>query len=290
MVTDELREQKRRASLAAKQAQTDRLAELGAVPLRAAAAARGIHPDIAGEWAKRGLSTSAFRGPKRVWCVREQEFASELEHWRCSWADCQRYALNAARRCHEHAGAIERRGRLTADEFAAKHELNLGQLLARLQAGEIPADRVERGGRPAAWLIDEHTALQILDQHYRCQGDGCSRYALEPGSRYCAHCSRKRSQPVAAAAARQIWSDKDKFARWLRARHKKTRGGAFGKFGGAFGVRGAPRSQVDDAEGEIAPRVAALRAKGYGWRTIGREVGIDWQALRRWWLARSSTS
>ena len=38
-------------------------------------------------------------------------------------------------------------GRLTAEEFAVKHRLNLGYLLERLAAGEIPAERVDRQGR-----------------------------------------------------------------------------------------------------------------------------------------------
>jgi hypothetical protein len=69
-------------------------------------------------------------------------------------------------------------------------------------------------------------------------------------------------------------------ADWHYARHKDTK---------EMGALGAHRSQVDDAEGRIAPRVEALRAKGYGWRTIGRELGVNWQALRRWWLARPPT-
>jgi hypothetical protein len=73
----ELREKKLRASLAAKQALADHIAELGAVTLRAAAVERGIDPDMAGmwakavlspdgadEWAKDELSTSLFRGPR----------------------------------------------------------------------------------------------------------------------------------------------------------------------------------------------------------------------------------
>src|SRR5205085_64735 len=103
---------KLRASLAATQAQADRIEALGAVRLRDEAIVRGIHPDIASQWAKAGPSTTAFRAPGAVWCVRgEAQFAAELEHCRCSWPDCPRFALNAARRCHEHAGCVERGGR-----------------------------------------------------------------------------------------------------------------------------------------------------------------------------------
>lgn len=191
-----------RASAEAKQSLTKRIAKLGAVPLRSAAAARGIDPDSAGVWAKRGLSTSAFRGPRGVWCVREPGFDAELEAWRCSWDDgCERYALlSSTGRCHEHAGRPKPDGRLTAEEFAAKHGLNLGYLLERLVAGEIPAERVNRQGRTvqrdhfhATWRITEQDALEALDEHFQCKTDGCDTYALAPSS-YCAACTTTRMQ------------------------------------------------------------------------------------------------
>jgi hypothetical protein len=190
-----------RASLAAKQALVDGIAALGAVRLREAAAARGIDPDSAGVWAKRGLSRSAFRGPRGVWCVRDPEFDAELEAWRCSWDGCERYALlSATGRCHEHAGRPEPDGRLTAEELAAKHGLNLAYLLERLAAGDIPAERVDRQGRTveltsfhATWRITERDALKALDKDFRCKTDGCERYALAP-SGYCAPCTTARMQ------------------------------------------------------------------------------------------------
>jgi hypothetical protein len=190
-----------RAALAAKQALAERVAALGAVTLRAAAAARGIDPDSAGMWAKRGLSRSAFRGPRGVWCVREAEFDAELEAWRCSWDGCDRFALlSAAGRCHEHAGRPKPDGRLRAEEFAAKHGLHLAYLLERLAAGEIPAQRVDRQGGPverdrfhATWRITEQEALEALDERFRCNTDGCDGHALGP-SGYCAACTTARMQ------------------------------------------------------------------------------------------------
>ena len=197
-----------RASLAAKQALDDAIAALDAVPLRAAAAARGIDPDSAGVWAKHGLSRSAFRGPRRVWCVREAELDAELPQWRCSWGSCDRYALlSKTGRCHEHAGCAEPDGRLTAEEFAAKHGLNLAYLLERLAAGEIPGDRVDRQGRSverdrfhATWRITERDALTALDK-LRCKTDGCIAYALAPGG-YCGKCTAARNW-----SADQRWPD-----------------------------------------------------------------------------------
>jgi hypothetical protein len=190
-----------RASLAAKQAAAERITALGAITLRAAAAARGIDPDSAGVWAKRGLSRSAFRGPRGVWCVREAEFDAEIEAWRCSWDDCARYALlSSTGRCHEHAGRPKPDGRLTAEEFAAQHDLHLAYLLKRLAAGEIPGQRVDRQGRPverdrfhATWRIAEQVALQVIAERFRCQTDGCAHHAIGP-SGYCAACTTARMQ------------------------------------------------------------------------------------------------
>jgi hypothetical protein len=197
-MTTEVQARCERASLAAKQALAEAIAAFGAVPLRAAAIARGIDSDSAGVWAKRGLSRSAFRGPRGVWCVREAEFDAELPAWRCSWDGCERFALlSATARCHEHAGCAEPDGRLTAEELTAKHGLNLGYLLERLAAGEIPGERVDRQGRPvgrdhfhATWRIAEQAALEALDE-LRCETDGCDRYALAPTG-YCAACTTAR--------------------------------------------------------------------------------------------------
>jgi hypothetical protein len=199
-VTTALQARCERASFAAKQALAARIAALGAVTLRDAAAARGIDPDSAGVWAKRGLSRSAFRGPRGVWCVREAEFDAELEQSRCTWDGCERYALISANgRCHEHAGCAQPDGRLTAEEFAAKRGLNLAYLLKRLAAGEIPAERVDRRGRPvgrdqfhATWRITERDALAALDK-LRCGTEACDAYALAP-SGYCARCTTARMQ------------------------------------------------------------------------------------------------
>jgi ribosomal protein S14 len=199
-VTTEVTAPHERASLAAKQALARRIASLGAVPLRAAAAARGIDPDSAGVWAKRGLSRSTFRGPRGAWCVREAEFDAELPAWRCKWDGCERYALlSATGRCREHSGCAESDGRLTAEELAAKYSLNLAYLLKRLDAGEIPGQRVDRQGRAverdrfhATWRITEQNALQALDE-LRCKTDGCDRYALAPTG-YCAACTTARMQ------------------------------------------------------------------------------------------------
>jgi hypothetical protein len=207
-----------RASRAASEAFVDGITALGAVTLRDAAAARGIDPDSAGVWAKRGLSQSAFRGPRGVWCVREAEFDEEVKTCRCSWDGCPRYALlSTTGRCHDHAGRAEPDGRLTADEFAAKHGLNLGYLLNRLLAGEIPAARVDRRRRAverthfhATWRIDERDALQVLDEHFRCATDDCVRYALSPTG-CCADCTTARMQsarwPESAGKIRKLCTE-----------------------------------------------------------------------------------
>jgi hypothetical protein len=239
-----VREHKLRASQAAKQALADRIAELGAVRPRGAARKKGIGPDTAGKWAKlrleSGESTCVFRGPRGVLCARsDAELDAELELWRCTWVQkggecCKRYALNASRRCHEHAGCVERGGRLTAEDFAETYDkrgVNLGYLLARLvekdggiylvldDRGEqlvgIPGERVKRGGRPAAWLLGKQGTLAVLDKHFQCNEDNCSRYALAPTG-YCSlhaagAASHARAQPKARAVCKSCGGLREDF-------------------------------------------------------------------------------
>jgi hypothetical protein len=201
----------------------EQIAALGAVTLRDAAVAEGIDPASAGVRAKRGLIQSAFRGPRGVWCVRPAEFHAECQQWRCTWEEgCERYApLSANGRCHEHAACVERDGRLTAEEFAAKYGLYPPYLNARLEAGDIPSTRVERGGRPAARMVDESVTLRVIRERFRCKAGpakadeqmrwdddggppfpdgfgGCNGYALGPSG----YCSDHATGAASTARAR----------------------------------------------------------------------------------------
>jgi hypothetical protein len=206
--TDALREELR-ASLAAKQALEDRVAAVDAVKLQSFGDARGIDYDSLYKWWKRGQSTNVFRGPRGVLCVRvsdEPALDAELEPWRCVWEEdgerCPRYALlSASGRCRHHDACVVRDGRLTAEEFVETHEergVDLAYLLERLEAGEIPVDeRVERGGRPAAWLLDEAQVLAVIEERFRCKTGGCDLYALGPTG----YCSRHATGAAFAARA-----------------------------------------------------------------------------------------
>jgi hypothetical protein len=197
-------EKRARASEAAASAFRSKVAALGAVTLPEAAAARGIERATLEAWVRRGRSTSFSRGPRRAWVVRLDDLDTELQKWACSWGGCTEYALLSAqpegeRLCKQHAAAVRRDGKLTATEFAQRHGLDAPSLMRRLEAREIPAERVERGGRPVAWLLVEQEALRVLDQRFRCPWlAGCDRYGVGPTH----HCSDHAGAATAVANAR----------------------------------------------------------------------------------------
>jgi hypothetical protein len=193
-----------------------------------------------------------------------------------------------SRRCHEHAGAVERDGRLTADELAAKHDLNLGQLLAHLRDGRIPAERVDRGGRPPAWLIDEDAALQVLAGRYQCRG-GCGQYALEPRANLCGACTRQAAQLAAAGGARRMFarararSPIGKPVWWTRRRHGRhaptalEEAATYGER--ARGWRRDPRDR--DATGEHEEAVARRLEAGQPVAKVADAVGVSRSYVER---------
>jgi hypothetical protein len=199
---ESLRDKRARASEAARRAFEARVAELGAVTLPDAAVARGIDATALQKWIKRGYSESAFRGPRRTWCFRDHELDAELVAWRCAWEGCDAYALlceSEPRLCRHHVSAVRRDGKVTATEFAEKHDLDAPSLLDRLKAGEAPGERIERGGRPVAWLLDERQALAVLREHFRCRWHkGCERFAVGPTL----HCGDHAGAAAAIANAR----------------------------------------------------------------------------------------
>lgn len=177
----------------------EQISALGAVKLRDAATARGIHPDTLYEWARRGIGKSPFRGPRGIMCVRESELDAELEHFRCDWDGCPEYALlSKSGKCKVHDAAVPRQGKLTAQEFANKHPVNLNALVVKLENGEVPGEKADRRGRrPGGWLLDEEEALAALDG-FRCRWwKGCTNYALGE-SRHC--------PDHAGAAAAEGWA------------------------------------------------------------------------------------
>jgi hypothetical protein len=309
-----------RASLAAKQALAGTIAALGAVTLRDAAAARGIDPDSAGVWAKRGRSRSAFRGHRGVWCVREAEFDAELEAWRCCWDGCERYALLSSNgRCHEHAACVKRDGLLTAEEFAAKHGFHAPYLSARLEAGEIPSTRIERGGRPAARMVDEPEALRVIAKDFRCKTDGCDGYALGT-SGYCAACTTVRMRqarwPESPGKIRKVcpecgsertvypslqrsgelcfdcwvqkrFDDLKYRADWIKARHGiRWARRAYGRANAALSAAKGTKMGRGRGKGSVlSPRLQQVieerRAEGLSDRAIAREIHVREATVRR---------
>jgi hypothetical protein len=196
------RDKRVRASKAARRALQARVAELGAVTLPDAAAARGIDATRFQKWVSRGHSKSAFRGPRNAWCFREHQLDAELEDWQCAWEGCSVYALlceSEPRLCRHHVAAVRRDGKLTATEFAEEYGLDPPSLLDRLMAGEIPGERIERGGRPVAWLLDQQKAPAVLEDRFRCRWHkGCNSFTVSPTL----HCSDHAGAAAAIKSAR----------------------------------------------------------------------------------------
>jgi hypothetical protein len=181
------------ATEAAARKRRERVAALGAVTLPDAAAARGIDVTTMQKWAPR--SESAFRGPQRMWLFRDTELDAELEQWRCTWEDgCPEFALlstSSPRRCKRHAADVDRRGGVLATELARELGVDPVDLLERVKNGEIPRERVDRGGRPAAYRLDRDEALAVIERDFLCRWrGGCRSRGGHPGyalgeSRHC---------------------------------------------------------------------------------------------------------
>ena len=182
---------KARGSRERRARERDEMTARGAVQLRDAVAA--VDPvldlDTVREWVSRTDPGSVIRGPRGDYWVRSQEeFEADLEPFRCSKEGCSRFALlstSVRPRCRVHAPYVDRGDRLTAEEFADKHNVDYPSLLVRLEASEIPAEKVDRSGRPGAWLIDEAEAVPVLRERFNCETPGCERFALGLKSRHC---------------------------------------------------------------------------------------------------------
>ena len=192
------------ATEAAARKRRERVAALGAVTLPEAAAVVGVGEDSLRRWVADGHGKTAFRGPKgtgRPWLFRLDELRAELEAWRCTWEDgCPEFALlstSSPRRCKRHAPDVDRRGGVTATELARELGVDPVDLLERAKKGEkgekggIPAERVDRGGRPAAYRLDRDEALAVIERDFLCQWrGGCGARDGRPGyalgeSRHC---------------------------------------------------------------------------------------------------------
>jgi hypothetical protein len=184
-------EHHQKASDAALRAFHEKVAALGAVTLPDAAAAVGVDEDSLRKWDKQLGNASVFsRGPRNARVCRLPELRAELEQWRCTWPEeeggCERFALlSRSGRCKRHDAAVPRHGKSFSTEYANARRIGHPDLIARLEAGEIPGERVERRGRPVAWLLDEREADAVLDEHWRCRWhEGCDRYGVGP-TRHC---------------------------------------------------------------------------------------------------------
>lgn len=264
---------KARGSRALRAKEREKMRALGAIPLAEAVAAvgQGVDTYTVQEWVRRRHPASVIRGPRGdYWARSQQEFESDLEPFRCSREGCSAFALlSTSGRCRVDDPYVDRGGRLTATEFAEKHQIDDPSLLARLEAGEVPAEREDRRGRPGGWLIDEDEALPVMRDQFLCERDGCERFALGPTR----HCSRH------AAGAFEVVKKAIRGRHGLASLRRVMGRMAKGRAAERGKPVGRPKGSFNLAEEEVQ-KIRELRAAGKTQQQIALSIGVSRDQVR----------